>query len=241
MDKRKAPSIASLRPVIEIGAEKPHGTRLRYMSGCKCDDCRRANSQYECERAKARKNGHWNGIVSAKKARSHIKKLSKKGIGYKTVADVAGLAASTVFKIRQGERKFLRAENERKILAVDETCLADSAVVPANTVWNQLEWLFKNGFSEAEIAKELGYANGYLQFKDNVLASTALKVERLCNRIKAEKELEKSQKQIGDMSRCFTHAEKFGKTKAEAADCFDFSVGCLNCPFKKDFDFWENK
>jgi len=42
----------------------------------------RANSRYETERAVARKNGDWNGIVDARAARRHISKLSKAGIGY---------------------------------------------------------------------------------------------------------------------------------------------------------------
>lgn len=59
-----------------LAKDKPHGTRLRYMAGCKCMLCRAANSRYETERAAARKNGDWNGLVSAIHARRHILKLS---------------------------------------------------------------------------------------------------------------------------------------------------------------------
>ena len=43
-----------LRPIAELGGSRPHGTRLRYLAGCKCFHCRRANSDYERERQAAR-------------------------------------------------------------------------------------------------------------------------------------------------------------------------------------------
>ncbi len=39
-----------------------HGTRARYVSGCRCDDCRRANRLYERARYAARAGGDWNGL-----------------------------------------------------------------------------------------------------------------------------------------------------------------------------------
>ena len=70
-------NLDSLRSAADLSATKPHGTRLKYMGGCKCMLCRAANSRYETERAVARKNGDWNGIVDARAARRHILKLSK--------------------------------------------------------------------------------------------------------------------------------------------------------------------
>lgn len=231
----KIKSLTYLKPMAELGSAKPHGTRLKYMSGCKCLDCKAANSQYERERKKARKEGKWNGIISAKKARSHIKRLSKKGIGYKTIADVAGLAASTLFKIKSGERLYLRAENERRILSVDETCLADSAVISAKESWKKLEWIFAQGLTEQEIAKRLGYKTERLQIKENILASTALKIERLYNRIKSESEIQETTHTDDDLATCIAHAKKHNIQKSDAEECFDFSVGCPNCPFINDF------
>jgi hypothetical protein len=85
-------NLDSLRTAADLSATKPHGTRLKYMGGCKCMLCRAANSRYETERAVARKNGDWNGIVDARAARRHILKLSKAGVGYKSVADAASVA-----------------------------------------------------------------------------------------------------------------------------------------------------
>ena len=60
-----------LKPASELAAKRPHGDRLRYVAGCRCDLCRKANSTYERERQKARAAGDWNGIVDAAKARQH--------------------------------------------------------------------------------------------------------------------------------------------------------------------------
>lgn len=69
-------TLNGLRPVAELAADRPHGDRLRYMAGCRCKECRAANTAYETQRALARKAGDWNGVVSAARARSHIAVLS---------------------------------------------------------------------------------------------------------------------------------------------------------------------
>lgn len=178
-------SLQYLKPVEELGAKKPHGTRLRYMSGCKCVPCRAASSRYESERQKKRKAGLANPIVPADKAREHILKLSDIGIGYKTVADAAGLTYSTVFKIRSGDRKNLRRLNEKAILAINENVLPDAALVDAKPVWRKIRWLLREGFSKAELARRLGYKTPALQIrKDRVTAKTALKIEKFYNQIR---------------------------------------------------------
>ena len=53
---------ASIR--VRFAAE-PHGTRHRYLSGCKCVPCRAANSRYSTERAAAQRAGDWRGFVPA--------------------------------------------------------------------------------------------------------------------------------------------------------------------------------
>lgn len=44
-------------------AEEPHGTRHRYLGGCRCLPCRAANSRYSCERAAAQRAGDCRGFV----------------------------------------------------------------------------------------------------------------------------------------------------------------------------------
>lgn len=170
----------ALAQVRRASAAKEHGTRARYMAGCGCLPCRAANSRYETERAKARKTGDWNGMVDAAKARRRLLALSKKGVGYKTVADAAGVATSVVFKIRSGERKRIRARTERLLLAVTFEAAGDPTLVDAGPTWRRIEELKRDaGFSNAEIARRMGFKNGALQFgKERVTLRTAVAVEK---------------------------------------------------------------
>lgn len=85
-------------------AKRPHGTRARYASGCRCLPCRAANSRYQSERLRARRSGDWNGVVCSDRARRHIETLRGRGIGYKQIAAAADLPTSIVWGIKTGAR-----------------------------------------------------------------------------------------------------------------------------------------
>ncbi len=166
-------------PAAEAFGDRPHGTRLRYISGCHCVPCRAANSRYECARAAARRAGDWRGIVPADAARAHLKQLSRMGVGYKSVAAASDVAPSILFAIRSGAKTRIRASTERRILAVDGAAIADHALVPAGPTWKRIRELLDEGFSKAELARRLGYQTPALQLRrGQVLAASAAKVER---------------------------------------------------------------
>lgn len=144
-----------LRPAAELAASKPCGTRLRYYAGCRCDACRAANTAYEHQRAAARARGEGNHIVSAEAARAHLAWLSRRGIGRKTAADAAKVAASVVSKIVDGERTKIRAQTERRILAVTEAAAADRAHIDARATWKLIDELLACGYSKARLASEI--------------------------------------------------------------------------------------
>jgi hypothetical protein len=149
------------------GEPCPHGSHLRKDSGKVCSKCRQRLV--------------WNGLVPANAARHHLRMLSKHGVGYKTVADAAGLANSVVGAIMRGKKKCIRAKTERAILEVDEGAMADHGLVDAGPVWEMIDRMVrKHGFTRTEIARRLGYKGHGLQFgKRRVLAKTAFKVQRL--------------------------------------------------------------
>ena len=95
-------------------SDKPHGTRARYIGGpCRCLPCRAANSRYQTGRDKAiRTEGDRRGLVPALTAREYLLRLQDKGIGYKAVADAAGVARSVVSKGLSGQRKSIRANTD---------------------------------------------------------------------------------------------------------------------------------
>lgn len=181
-----------MRPISLVSAEvlaanKPHGERVKYMAGCRCMLCRAANSRYETDRLLARKNGDWNGLVPAQKARRHLLRLSKLGIGRRAVAAATDISQTILSRIKNGERRQIRKRTQDRILAVTTDAASDSAVVPAATTWRQLEELIEEGFSKAELARRLGYSSPALQLRrDRVLARTAARVDRLYRTIMKE-------------------------------------------------------
>jgi hypothetical protein len=158
------PTARGLRPIAQLGAVRPHGNRLRYMAGCKCFKCRRSNSDYERIRQAARL-ADWNGIVDAGPARAHLIRLSRAGIGRRTVSVVTDLSDSILHEIRKGRRPNIRARTERKILAVTKSSRADQSKVPALKAWKLIRQLLQEGFTKAALAKRLGYRTPALQLQ----------------------------------------------------------------------------
>lgn len=176
-----------LRPAKELASNRPHGDRLKYLGGCRCVPCRAANSRYETERAAARRRGEWNGLIDAEPARRHLLDLSQRDIGRDTVADITGICASTIDAIRRGQRKKIRAMNARKILSIPiNAVLTDAQRINAEPTWRMINWLLRQGFSKAALAKRLGFKTGALHVgKDRITARNAMKIEKLYRQLRA--------------------------------------------------------
>lgn len=177
-----APNLSSrgLRPIAELAATRDHGDRLRYMAGCRCADCRRANCAYEKARVVARKAGDWNGIVAASRARGHLAALSRQGVGRRAVGDTCGVADTVLSAIITGRKTNIRARTERLILAVTPAAAADRALIPAAPTWMLLDELIADGYTKSELAKELGYQTHALQLsRQQVTVRNAYDVQRL--------------------------------------------------------------
>lgn len=180
-------ALPGLKPLAEIAETKPHGHPLKYKAGCRCFQCTAAMCRYHTEREEAKRRGEWNGFVSAAKARRHIQKLSRKHVGHRTIAEVAGVPRSTVQRIANGKKLNIRKATETRILSVTADARADASRIPAAPTWKLINRLLREGFTKAELARRLGCKAPALQIrKDLVQARTALKVERLFKRIMAE-------------------------------------------------------
>jgi hypothetical protein len=104
-------------------------------------------------------------------------------VGYKTAADAASIARSTVAKVLSGERQRLRAQGAKRLLALTPAARADHSLVSGSYTWRLIEWLLEEGFTKARIARELGRKSPALQIRRNfVLARTQLSVEQLWRR-----------------------------------------------------------
>jgi hypothetical protein len=175
-----------LRPIAELAQNREHGDRLRYMAGCRCADCRRANTDYEKARALARKAGDWNGIVPAAAARAHMALLSQGGVGRRVVGDVSGVADSVLTEIIAGRKTRIRARTERAIVAVTVKAAADRAYIDGAPTWKLIDELLVDGFSKAELARLLGYLTPALQLKRyQITVRNAYDVEQLHARLRS--------------------------------------------------------
>ena len=161
--------------------EFPHGTRSAYVRGCRCEPCTVANRVYARGRSRARRVNHdWNGLVSAEKARTHLLRLSRAGVGRRAVGAACDVADSILQGIRAGTRTRCRARVERLILDVDAGARSDASLVSAGRTWRLIRLLLEEGFSKAELARRMGFVSPAIQFrKGRVLARTALRVQKL--------------------------------------------------------------
>jgi hypothetical protein len=172
----------------DLAARHPHGVRVRYICGCRCMLCRAANSRYQTQRDLAKKNGDWNGIIPALRAREHLKMLQRRGIGRRLVAEICGVSQSMLADIKQQRKLNIRARTERAILSVTLEARANKTLVKASHTWALLNSLLREGFTQTDLARRLGSRakTPALQIRGHVVtAENAMKVERLYRQVMA--------------------------------------------------------
>lgn len=159
------------------------GTRSGYLAGCRCEDCRKANSDAKKNRARAIAYGRWEpAFVDAGPSRDHLRKLAAEHrIAARQAARIAGLTDGTVLRITNGTTRRVRRETEAAILAVRPRLeqLAPLALVDATGTRRRLQALAATGRPLKRIAKHLGCAPSELRLwmrQERVTAATALKV-----------------------------------------------------------------
>jgi hypothetical protein len=171
-------------PSADAFAERPHGTRLRYIAGCHCDDCREANTAYERMRGKLRREGKGDFLVDAHRVRTHLNRLSAAGIGYKAVADIAGVSKTSLMNIRSGSKTRLRTSTAQRVLAVTREAVGPASLVDAGPTWKLIEKLLKQGFTKGALALRLGRKVPALQMRrDKITAKTQQRVVRMYREI----------------------------------------------------------
>lgn len=167
--------IAKLKRAAE---SLPCGKRAKFIAGCRCEACHEANRVYMRALYRRRKAGDLNPIVSAAPARAHIRKLSKQGVGNRSIADIVGIQVRRISAIRNGTRKKLRKKTVDAILSIDKTAATGRALIDATDTWKLLDELVERGYSKAQLGRWLH--NTDLQVaKDRVTADLAARVKKL--------------------------------------------------------------
>lgn len=129
------------------------------------------------------------GLVSSERAQAHLRKLAKVGVGKQAVQDACDVSGSVLHEIKKGRYPRIRVETERRILAVDQQAIADSAIIDGRRTHRAIAQMRNYGLTKTEIAQRLGYKAAALQIKPRVLAKTEARVLRLLAEVRREIEL----------------------------------------------------
>lgn len=151
-----------------------HGTYARYTVGrCRCDDCRRANREYERVRVRRRLAEKYGTVepvyVDAAEVRAHVHALMAAGMGYRLIGDTAGISYSIVSRLlrydasRPGRR--LHRDTAAKLLAVQPS-IADGRLVSAEATGRKVRALVALGYSRADLARRIGVARCNFRYAD---------------------------------------------------------------------------
>jgi hypothetical protein len=204
-------SARGLKPITVLAANRDHGDRLRYAAGCRCDDCRRANTAYERARNVARKAGDWNGIVPAARARQHLIQLSRKGVGRRAVQECTDIADSILSAIKSEKRKQIRARTERLILAVTPDQKSGNVRTSAADTWKLINKLLAKGYTKTQIAHGIGAESHALQVgKKKVTVRNAHKVSKFFAKCEAREFSDAARKKLEQPLPAGTYSPKPG-------------------------------
>lgn len=201
---------------------------------CRCAACAENNRAREAQRAKLIAYGRYDsGLVDAGPARAHVIDLSTKGIGYKRVAQLAGLHVTTVRQLvwgrddghRKGElAKRIKRDTSDAILAVQPSIdiLGARIAVPAAPYVRRLKALVALGWSQSQLAAALGIERSNFRYiseydragshRDRVTigAGTARAIVKLYDEISNRMPPETNQRERIAASRARTYAREAG-------------------------------
>lgn len=139
-----------------------HGTRTRYVKGCRCEDCRASNRAYADQRARY----GWSEKVAAswcdaQPARDHIAALRAAGMGTRRIAEKAGVNRSAVDVIVRGKHGYpatrILRRNAEAILAVTVDLAPCALVDPTGTV-RRIQALAAIGWSFTATGARIGWS-----------------------------------------------------------------------------------
>jgi hypothetical protein len=140
---------------------RAHGTRAMHTAErCSCDDCKAVHAAYEMRRQRQTAYGRWNPFVDAAPARAHVQALRDAGMGWRRIADHAGLSQRVVSMLLHGRTgraptKRIRPETAERLLAVTLD-LADRQLVDAAGTRRRIQALVAVGWSQTRLADHLG-------------------------------------------------------------------------------------
>lgn len=134
----------------------PHGTTTRYDNHqCRCAPCSAAKCAYAKKRRYLKATGRWNPWTDPARARAALARYKALGIGAARVAEAAGIARETAWRIASGDYPKITHETERKILTAKVTP-SPGAKVSAVGSRRRVHALMCMGYTQAVIREKAG-------------------------------------------------------------------------------------
>ena len=168
---------------IDIGDTR-HGTRTGYVKGCRCQPCTDANRHAQAAREqRSRAGGPSTDLVSAARARGHLRILTGQGATQKGLARAADLNVKTIVEILEGDRTRIQPDTERIVLAITMNDVhqshAPGTLIPAAPTWERINDLVERGWPKSWIAREAGLGNSIQLKTHQVTAANAQRIAHL--------------------------------------------------------------
>lgn len=172
-----------------------HGLRSTYVKGCRCDDCRRANREYQAQLARRQAQARFNPeaayLVDASEVRRHLAHLRAAGIGRRQIAAISGVSETVILRLigldKKRPSKRIRPETAKRILAINLDQCALGGMVSALGTQRRLQALVAIGWSTYDLAQILGTTNTNISLIINrstrVRARTAKEVEQIYRKL----------------------------------------------------------
>lgn len=174
-------------------ARHTHGDSVMYVHHkCRCAVCRASRAEAERDRSRAQAYGRYY-LTDAEPARQHVRGLMVQGMGWKRVAQAAGVNPSSVGALLYPQggkdprppRKKISKQMEAKLLAV-KVDLGHHAVVENTGTVRRLQALAALGWSQSRLASLIGMnPSNFWQLihgkNKGVLFATAGQVEDIFN------------------------------------------------------------
>jgi hypothetical protein len=139
--------------IKEIRLVQPHGTVARYNAGCRCEDCCYAESCYGKELRVRHNIGLANPIVPATKARNHILRLQREGLGQVRLSWASGVRLTTIQEIRTKQKTRIRKDTQDAILGVSLEASRYVTERENKQCWRMLDHMVELGFPKTWIAE----------------------------------------------------------------------------------------
>lgn len=169
-------------------AQHQHGTRTAYtLDGCRCEPCTQAANTYEKTRRRLKAYGRWDsGFTDATEAHQHVHALRAAGIGYRHVAQLAGVRICTVQRLLAGKSATIKTATANAILAIPLDKHAPGARIDPTGAMRRVRALTAIGWGLNRIAAESGVNEQTLRdvlYGRPILERTARRVQAVYQRL----------------------------------------------------------